>query len=84
MLNEFELTGRARTHVAQFVEPRFAAMQEVGEAFLAMREGAKKAGMSTKVMTVTLAKRLVAQAEKGRPRRPSATDSFGRSLPRRS
>lgn len=44
MLNELEITGRARTHVSQFIEPRFAAQQEVGEAFLAMRAEAMHAG----------------------------------------
>jgi LAS superfamily LD-carboxypeptidase LdcB len=44
MLNEYEITGRARTHVFQFSEPRFAAQQEAGEAFLAMRAEASRAG----------------------------------------
>ncbi len=43
-LNKEELTGQARTHVPQFSTPRFAAQKEVGEAFLAMREAAAKAG----------------------------------------
>jgi len=45
MLNEFEITGRARTHVFQFTEPRFAAQREAGAAFLAMRDAAKSAGI---------------------------------------
>ena len=45
MLNDLELTGRSRTHVTQFDSPRFAAQREVGLAFLAMREDAKKAGI---------------------------------------
>ena len=45
LLDERELTGRARTHVVQFSEPRFAAQREVGEAFLAMREEARGAGI---------------------------------------
>lgn len=43
-MNEYELTGRTRTHVVQFSEPRFAAQQEAGEAFLAMREDARASG----------------------------------------
>jgi LAS superfamily LD-carboxypeptidase LdcB len=39
-LNELELTGRVRTHVHQFDAPRFAAVAEVSEAFLAMRRAA--------------------------------------------
>ncbi|WP_235965445.1 M15 family metallopeptidase [Caenimonas soli] len=47
MLNELEITGRARTHVLQFHEPtRFAAQQEAGEAFLAMRAAAAKDGIN--------------------------------------
>ncbi len=45
MLNDFEITGRTRTHVTQFDEPKFAAQPEVGRAFLAMREDAKRAGI---------------------------------------
>ena len=45
LLNEMELTGRTRTHVIQFSEPRFAAQREAGEAFLAMRADAKHAGI---------------------------------------
>ncbi|MFP6560183.1 M15 family metallopeptidase [Paraburkholderia sp. B3] len=44
-LNELELTGRSRTHVEQFVEPRFAAQPAAGQAFLAMREEARRAGI---------------------------------------
>lgn len=44
VLNEYELTGRERTHVHQFAEPRFAAQLEAGEAFLAMKAEAKKNG----------------------------------------
>ena len=43
-MNELEVTGRARTHVHQFDAPRFAAIVEVGEAFLAMRRAAADAG----------------------------------------
>jgi LAS superfamily LD-carboxypeptidase LdcB len=44
MLNELEIAGRTRTHVKQFGEPRFAAIPEVGDAFLAMRHAALKDG----------------------------------------
>jgi len=44
-LNELELTGRTRTHVVQFSEPRFAAQREVGEAFLALRAQARCSGI---------------------------------------
>ena len=37
---ELELTGRARTHVRQYAQPRFAARPEVAAAFLAMRAAA--------------------------------------------
>jgi LAS superfamily LD-carboxypeptidase LdcB len=40
MFNELEITGRARTHVVQILEPRFAAHKQVVEAFLAMRAAA--------------------------------------------
>jgi LAS superfamily LD-carboxypeptidase LdcB len=45
MLNDFEITGRARTHVMQFDDPKFAAQPEVVRAFLLMREDAKRAGI---------------------------------------
>lgn len=44
-LNEFEITGRVRTHVVQFAAPRFAAHPEAGAAFLAMRAAALKDGI---------------------------------------
>ena len=44
LLNEFELTGRARSHVAQYSQPRFAAQPESAEAFQAMRDDARAAG----------------------------------------
>jgi LAS superfamily LD-carboxypeptidase LdcB len=43
-LNDLELTGRARTHVAQMHEPRFAAQPMVAAAFLEMRADAREAG----------------------------------------
>jgi LAS superfamily LD-carboxypeptidase LdcB len=45
VLNELELTGRARTHVVQFSEFRFAAQREAGEAFFDMRADARLAGI---------------------------------------
>ncbi len=45
LLDERELTGRARTHVVQYDAPRFAAQPEAAEAFLAMREAARGAGI---------------------------------------
>jgi LAS superfamily LD-carboxypeptidase LdcB len=56
-MNEFELTGRAQTHVRQFapqrgqaaaglpLTPRFAAQPQVAEAFLAMRAAALADGI---------------------------------------
>ena len=46
MLNELEVTGRARTHVVQILEPRFAAQPEVAQAFLAMRAAAARDGFN--------------------------------------
>ena len=40
LLNEWEVTGRARTHVEQVLEPRFAAQPQVVCAFMAMRAAA--------------------------------------------
>ena len=45
MLNEFEVTGRARTHVTQVDAPRFAAQPTVVRAFMAMRAEAEKDGI---------------------------------------
>ncbi len=39
-LNEHEVTGRARTHVQQVLEPRFAAQPQVVRAFMSMRAAA--------------------------------------------
>ncbi|MFS8974487.1 M15 family metallopeptidase [Cupriavidus necator] len=44
-LNEWELTGRVRTHVVQHSAPRFAAQSEAATAFLDMREDARRAGI---------------------------------------
>jgi LAS superfamily LD-carboxypeptidase LdcB len=43
--DEWELTGHARTHVLQYAAPRFAALPEVGAAFLAMRGAALQDGI---------------------------------------
>ena len=40
MFSEYETTGRARSHVAQILKPRFAAHKQAAEAFLAMRDAA--------------------------------------------
>ena len=45
MLNEFEITGRARTHLVQLDSPRFAAHSDVARAFLAMRTAAARDGI---------------------------------------
>lgn len=44
MFDEFELTGRARTHVVQYEGPRFAAHPQAAAAFFAMREAARRDG----------------------------------------
>src|SRR6476469_9455980 len=44
MFDEFELTGRARTHVCQYAAPRFAAHPQAAAAFFAMREAARRDG----------------------------------------
>jgi len=44
-MNEYELTGRARSHVQQLSQPRFAAQPVVAQAFLAMREAALEDGI---------------------------------------
>jgi len=43
--DEWELTGRARTHVTQYAQPRFAARPEVAAAFLLLREAAARDGI---------------------------------------
>ncbi len=45
MLNELELTGRARTHVVQVSEPSFTAHPHVIDAFLTMRREALLVGI---------------------------------------
>lgn len=44
MFSALEITGRARSHIIQHFEPRFAAHPEVADAFFAMRAAAKKDG----------------------------------------
>lgn len=44
-MNALELTGRARTHIIQIENPRFAIHPEVVEPFFAMRKAAEKAGI---------------------------------------
>jgi LAS superfamily LD-carboxypeptidase LdcB len=45
-LNSFELTGRARTHIVQFDEPRFAIHKDVQAPYFAMCAAAAKAGFA--------------------------------------
>lgn len=45
IFNEFEITGRERTHVVQINQPRFAAHKETAQAFLEMRAEAQKDGI---------------------------------------
>ncbi len=45
MLNKFEITGRARTHLVQLDAPRFAAHPDVARAFLTMRIAAGRDGI---------------------------------------
>lgn len=42
--DEWEWTGRSRTHVRQYSQPRFAARPEVAQAFLALRAAAAHDG----------------------------------------
>ena len=44
MFNEFEITGRARTHIIQVSEPRFAAHPAAADAFLQLKSAASKEG----------------------------------------
>jgi len=43
--DELVLTGRARSHVRQYTQPRFASRPEVADAFLAMRAAAARDGI---------------------------------------
>ena len=44
-MNALELTGRARTHIIQIENPRFAVHPQVVEPFFAMVQAAEKAGI---------------------------------------
>ena len=44
-MNEKELTGRTRTHIHQYDQPRFAAHKEAAAAFLEMRSAASVDGI---------------------------------------
>jgi len=44
MFDEFEITGRTRTHIVQLDAPRFAAHPDVARAFLGLREAAARDG----------------------------------------
>jgi len=44
-MNELELTGRARTHIEQLVDPRVALHRDVVEPFLALRAAAADQGL---------------------------------------
>jgi LAS superfamily LD-carboxypeptidase LdcB len=46
ILNSLELTGRARTHIVQFDEPRFAIHRDVQQPYFAMCEAAASEGFS--------------------------------------
>src|SRR5471030_1100335 len=45
MFDEFEITGRVRTHVVQFDAPRFAAHPDAAAAFLRLRAAAARDGI---------------------------------------
>lgn len=51
MLNDLELTGRARTHVVQLDELRCALHRDVVEPFLALRAAAAREGMDLRVFS---------------------------------
>ena len=44
-MNEFELTGRARTHIVEMQQPGCQLHYEVVASFLAMRDAAASAGI---------------------------------------
>jgi LAS superfamily LD-carboxypeptidase LdcB len=44
-MNELELTGRARSHIVELIEPQCALHYEAATSFLAMREAAASAGI---------------------------------------
>lgn len=45
MFSEFEITGRSRTHIIQWDQPRFAATAATAAAFLTLREAASAEGI---------------------------------------
>lgn len=45
-MNEFELTGRTRTHIRQFENPRFAAEGQTAAAFFKMKKAALVEGIT--------------------------------------
>lgn len=51
MLNELELTGRARTHVVQRDDLNGALQHDTLEPFLAMRSAAEREGISIKIVS---------------------------------
>lgn len=51
MLNELELTGRARSHVVQRDDLAAALQPDTLEAFLAMREAAARAGLAIEIVS---------------------------------
>ena len=44
-MNEFELTGRASTHIVELAQPRCALHYEAAASFLAMRDAAQRDGI---------------------------------------
>lgn len=46
-----ELTGRARSHILQFSEPRFAAHPKAARAFLELRDAGRKEGLELSVFS---------------------------------
>ncbi|MGH8239681.1 MAG: D-alanyl-D-alanine carboxypeptidase family protein, partial [Steroidobacteraceae bacterium] len=44
-MNEFELTGRASTHIVELAQPRCALHYEAAASFLAMRDAAHRDGI---------------------------------------
>lgn len=51
MLNELELTGRARSHVVQRDDLGAALQRDTLEAFLAMKEAAARAGLAIEIVS---------------------------------
>lgn len=51
MLNEFELTGRVRTHVVQRDDLKAALQRDTLEPFLAMRDAAMREGIAIQIVS---------------------------------